>query len=176
MSTSAAQLLRRLEPAVRAVGECAPRAINPIETLDFASLLERADRGAIGSSAPVDVAKMRIAPTPEELARLGVALDLLLARGSRRAVIILGGQALITNVQNRTVERALDAQDSPSDPVDVDAALRIASPADGAPIRFLGPPAAIRHQSTVDSSTDLDEAHDSHSRPRPDVRSRAVGS
>gem|GEM_PF-2525923 len=161
---------------MRAVGEFAARAIDPIETLDFAALLDQVGQGAIGSNAPVDVTSMRVEPTADDLARLGAALDLLLARGSRRAVIILGGQVLITNVQNRTVERALDAQDSPSEPVDVDAALRIASATDGSPIRFLGPPAAIRIPTAAISPRGLAEAHDSHSPLRTAPRSCAVGS
>ncbi|KRF31922.1 TIGR02530 family flagellar biosynthesis protein [Paenibacillus sp. Soil787] len=45
---------------------------------------------------------------PEQLDKLSTAIDKVAAKGAKDALMILGGNALIVNVPNRTVVTALD--------------------------------------------------------------------
>ncbi|MFO0828873.1 MAG: hypothetical protein U0572_12095 [Phycisphaerales bacterium] len=161
MPVDAALLLRRLEPPVRLVGSLADRDDPPIETLDFAALVDRLGRGEVASGAPIDVSALASPPAEFEMRRLGLALDVLAARGARRALVVWGGRALVADVPSRRFERELDAQDSPSETVSVDAALRMHGPDERDQHRiawpsggFAGPIAAMRECAAPASARD----------------------
>jgi hypothetical protein len=140
-----ALLLRRLEPAVHAAGELPLRAPDAIETLDFATLVAQAQRGGLASGRSIDVSALGAPISSDETNDLSLALDALALRGSRRAVILFGSQALLVDVASRRFERDIAAQESQAGPVDVDAALRVPRRELARPDRVL---AALKPAST----------------------------
>jgi hypothetical protein len=158
-------LLRRLEPPVRpvapdAVGSPAWMSALPVEPLDaasFATLLGRARAGSIASGRlPVQRS------SGEELAldaapRIARALDMLEARGFRRAAVLYGQRLFIADVATRTLESEVLAQDGPM-PLAVDAAVRVPTPDEEGPTGVPGPPTAVQVPLGV---LDLLEARDS---------------
>jgi hypothetical protein len=158
-------LLRRLEPAVRPiVPESAPPPgwmsalpIEPLDAASFATLLGRARAGSIESGRlPVQRS------AGEELAidaapRIARALDMLEARGFRRAAVLYGQRLFIADVATRTLESEVLAQEGPM-PLAVDAAVRVPTPEEEGPSSVPGPPNAVQVPIGV---LDLLEARDS---------------
>lgn len=156
-------LLRRLEPAVRPAGETAGWLarldIEPLEESSFARLLGQARRGGIASdrlpTAPTEGEQLDLDGVP----RIAKAMDLLEARGYRRAVILYGQRMFVADIASRTLESELLAHDGPA-PVAVDCAVRVPTPSEERPNAVPGPPVAVGVPGAI---LELLEARDSHS-------------
>ena len=123
---------------------------------------------------PADASALRTSPSAEDLRDLGAALDLLASRGSQRAVILIGTRAFLADVATRSIEREIDAQDSPHGPIAVDAAIRVRPSGEESPHVFLAPPNAIRPLFADFSQDGVYTARDSQSLASTGRRDRAA--
>lgn len=113
MPIDPAQLLKRLEPAVRPCGASQRSADpnRPIDEQDFDALLTLVARGDLSSGRVVRSAFESDEPlTDAQLERLASAADQAEAAGADRAVMILDGRALVMDVPQRVIETELSAQ------------------------------------------------------------------
>ncbi len=122
------QLLKRLEPPVRPVsaddtGDPIPL---PTELQSFDQLMTLVARGDITSNRPVTV-DAHIDPPLEEAqkTRLAVAADVAQHNGSKHAVLMLDGRALILDVAQRLIHDELSGR-TPGGHSSVDAAVYVA--------------------------------------------------
>jgi len=114
MPVDPAQLLRRLEPAVRP-GSIGRRhdPQRPIEQQDFDQLLTMVARGNVSSGRHVRCDCALDDPlTDERLERLASAADQAEAAGSDRAVMIIDGRAMVMDVPQRVIETEISARAS----------------------------------------------------------------
>lgn len=163
MTLAARELLRRLAPALRPVAGVAA-SHGALGGADFGGLLERAQRGALRSDRPLDASGLTLPLDAEAIERLGGALDFLETCGVRRAILLYGGRGLVADVPSRRFEADVAAQEPPN-PIEVEVALRVATPEEPAPgesRRPLGPPAVgIASPSLLE----ILAARDSHEDP-----------
>ena len=110
MSTDATDLLRLLGSRVTGVGGASKAGASPsasssgLESADFAELLQKAQSGELTSGVPVSVAKdAGVTLSDTDLAMLTLAADKAETAGIRRAMVLTGDQALIMDVQTRTI-------------------------------------------------------------------------
>ncbi len=102
MTLNPLDLLRQLASGI--LPDAAPTPQPSIDQLGFAELLSRVQGGDIASNQPVDIAPgAKIELTPDQLKRLGVALDAAEAAGHDRVLALIDGQALTIDVQSRMV-------------------------------------------------------------------------
>lgn len=161
MPASGFALLQRLEPAVRPAGAPADPFRHPthaLETVSFASLLEQAHRGAIASGRLPSASELAEPLLEGAAPRIGHALDLLEAHGSRRAIVLYGSRMFVADVATRTIESELLAHEGPM-PERVDCAVRVPTPEEERPTSIPGPPNAV---SAPPGVVELLEARDSH--------------
>ena len=132
MAIDPAQLLRRLEPAVRPSGASPVRRAPgvPIEQRDFDSLLTLVASGDVHSGRPVRCDCELDPPLDDsQWQRLASAADQAEAEGSQRAVMILDGRALVMDVPERVIDTEVSAQPRANSFTRVDAAVFV--PGDG---------------------------------------------
>jgi hypothetical protein len=114
MTIDPAQLLRKLEPAIRPAAAPA-RAVDPqrpLEQRSFDELLTLVSAGGVDSGRPVSVrAGLALQPPLDEgqLGRLGRAVDTAAAEGSQRAVMLIDGRGLVADVAARSITDELTA-------------------------------------------------------------------
>jgi hypothetical protein len=98
-------LLRRLEPVVRAGGSLPKSATHGLfESRSFDELLAGAFAGRVRSDRPVQVAAEVQPPLDAaQLERLAMAADRAEAAGARRALMLLDGRGVIMDVATRSV-------------------------------------------------------------------------
>lgn len=135
MPVDPAQLLRRLEPAVRPgpSGAAAHRPNLPIERQDFDALLTMVASGRISSGRPVQCRCELSSPLDEQqLERLAAAADDAEAEGAQRAVMIIDGRAVVMDVPQRVIDTEVSAHGSARVFSGVDAAMYVPGPDDDA--------------------------------------------
>ena len=115
MSSSAAQLMRMLEPAVRPMGTPAPRVApqTPIEQQDFDEVLRNAQATEpvkISGHAQQRLSQMGVSLDDAQMAALGEATDRAAAKGANESLMLMDRLGLIVNIPNRTVVTALSQQ------------------------------------------------------------------
>lgn len=142
MKLKGADLLKRLEPAIRPVGDVRLDGRTPLDEAEFAELLGLARRGLVASDRAIDARSLTAPLDTEALLRIGRALDLLEAAGMRTALVVYGPRPLVVDVASRTIEHELSAQESPSW-WPVEAALRVVMPGEPLPSRVPGPPQGV---------------------------------
>jgi len=113
-----AELLRRLEPAVRPMGSPAPsvRPTKPVEQRSFEELLAgeaqdapAADPGAespglkLSAHAQQRLSERGVQLTDEQQKALADAADLAQSKGAKDSLMLMNRLALIVNIPNRTV-------------------------------------------------------------------------
>jgi hypothetical protein len=142
MTLNAAQLLNQLEPAVRP-GVAPARsgaARGALETQSFEQLLSMASRGQVDSGRQIEtVVELEPPLDPAQLERLAAAADQAEAAGSRRALMMIDGRAVVLDVRSRSIVGELNA--NASQPITgIDAALFVGSE-DDAPLdaQYRGP-------------------------------------
>lgn len=108
--TTGAQLLQSLGSVVRPdCAACAPNAPS-VEGLDFASLLSKADAGALSSGRSIKLGKnANVSLTDAQLQRLAKAADTAEASGAKRLLALIDGQGVVIDLASRTVEGSLGA-------------------------------------------------------------------
>jgi hypothetical protein len=95
-------LLARLASGI--LPDAAPAPQTSIDQAGFADLLEKVRAGELASSQPVEIAPgANVELSPEQLARLGVALDAAEAAGHDRVLALIDGKALTVDVSGRMV-------------------------------------------------------------------------
>lgn len=110
--TSAAELIGALGGVIspaRVTGDGASLTPGSLASGGFEALLELARGGEAATGRPViDAAALGL--DPEDMRRIGDAIDRAQAAGMDRALVLLGGTAYEVDVENRTVlgERTLD--------------------------------------------------------------------
>jgi hypothetical protein len=180
MTIDSAQLLRKLEPAVRPgppAGATRPLPV-PLERQGFDELLALVSRGGVSSARAVTIgagANLERDLEPAQLERLAAAADLAEAKGSRRAVMLIDGRGLVMEVGAREIAAEMSAV-SPPVTIDVDAAVYVLGEEDAAgrhggalplPGTGLVPPAIARHLEQLGSGA----ARGGTTAPRPSPRS-----
>lgn len=142
MPLDPADLLRRLEPAVRRAGPGPGRAPQPgVTDAGFGDLLSLVADGRVRSDAALTVAEDADLDPPlddDQFARLASATDQAELAGARRAVMLVDARAIVVDVPERRVERELAAMDGPLTDLDAAVAVPPADPLGGPPT--LGPP------------------------------------
>jgi hypothetical protein len=149
VSAEGAELLRLLASGpgsvgavsrVRPVGGQTPGGSASVEGADFAELLRRAEDGELTSGVPVTVEKgAGIELGEAELLKLTLAADKAEAAGIRRALVFTDSQALIMDVQSRTIVGAAEMKDGVA--AGVDGVIRLgAGPSSVEAERVLGVP------------------------------------
>lgn len=110
MSLSAAQLLRTLGSGlIPTPATSRPGAPSSSGGVDFASLLQRAQRGALPSHRGVTIDPAAGADlSPDQLDRLAQATDAAEVAGATRLFAILDGKGVVVDVATRTVRAAVD--------------------------------------------------------------------
>lgn len=142
MTVDATQLLKRLNPAVRpAYGASGGAgAATPIDQQSFDQLLTQASRGGIVSGRQVEVGcDMHPPLDASQLERLTSAADQAEASGSKRALMLIDGRAVVLDVSSRTIEAEVSSQSAAS-MYSVDSAIRVASDSDSdsTPLKYPG--------------------------------------
>ena len=143
MAINAAQLLKRLEPAVRPAS--APLggggARGPLETQSFDQLLSLASRGALSSGRQIDVAFDAQPPLEAgQLERLAAAADQAEAAGAKNALMLMNGRAFVMDVAHRRLTSEVSGDPSAARLVNIDAALHVPGDNELAAVGSLGPP------------------------------------
>lgn len=105
MTTVAAGLLRLLGGA-----EAQPSAVaspSGVAGADFASLLDAARAGRLGTAEPASIADgAGVSLTAEQLHRIGAAADRARSEGAAQALVLIDGMALRVDVLARQVKGA----------------------------------------------------------------------
>ncbi len=111
MNSSAASLLKLLGSGVRPDGATPIQLRGGVDPgIDFAELLRKAESGEIGSGRPVRIAPgVDLSLSEAQLDRLAKAADAAEAAGASRALTMLDGQALVLDIDSRTVQGAIDS-------------------------------------------------------------------
>lgn len=102
-----ADILKRLEPAVRPVEGDVPRRSGSIEQRSFRELIAESQ-----SNGPVSAATLKLADgieaTPDQRAALAKAANRAIAAGVERVMVLMDGRALVVDVPERRAEAELD--------------------------------------------------------------------
>lgn len=117
MGINAAQLLQSLGSGIVPGGVSRTNAVDGA-TFDFAALLQKAERGELESGRAVrvdDAADLDL--TPDQIERLNQAMDAADVAGARKLFAVIDGLGVVIDVPSRTIERAIDLQDSGADRV-----------------------------------------------------------
>jgi hypothetical protein len=142
-----AQLLRKLEPAVRPPSAPATAAAGcaPLERQTFDELMSLVSRGTVHSGRKVTVAAgARLAESLDEgqFDRLAAAADLAEGTGAGQAVMLIDGRGLVLDVTARSVTGELGGTGG-DQLIDIDAAVYVAGEDDeDAAMEGLLPPPA----------------------------------
>jgi flagellar operon protein len=91
------------KPTKRAPTQSTTQTGNP----SFQNLLQN-QLVRISHHAEVRLQQRGIQIQPEQLTKIGSAIDQAAAKGAKDSLMLLGGMALIVNIPNRTVVTALD--------------------------------------------------------------------
>ena len=145
MSLHAAQLLKRLEPAIRPGSSPIPptQPRGTIESQSFEQLLSLASQGAMPSGRQVDVAIDLNPPLDaSQLERLAAAADQAEASGSTRALMLMDGRAFVVDLQSRSLVAELSAS-SQTSIQNVDAAIVVPGDEISTPGTMSGPGAGV---------------------------------
>lgn len=149
MSTEATELLRMLGGGAAGVGAASKiRGVTTqggsagsagVENADFAELLQQAQSGTLSSGVQVSVGKdAGVSLSDTDLAMLTLAADKAEAAGIRRAVVLTGDQALIMDVQTRTIVGKADMKDGVLS--GIDGVIRVGAGGAGAEVEKTVPP------------------------------------
>ncbi len=152
MTINAGDLLRVLGSGVRPDGaSLGAGARPPIEGLDFASLLRRAETGSIGSGREVTL-PAGIELSEESKQRLAAAADAAEASGARTLLAVVGGSALLVDVATRIASHAAPGPGGVVTAIDAAVSLD-APPTDSAPgpIGAAGPRGFIANRFVADA-------------------------
>ncbi|MCA3004346.1 MAG: hypothetical protein LW650_09705 [Planctomycetaceae bacterium] len=134
MTTDASMLLRKLAGAstgVRMTGQTPDAPAAP--SADFATLLSKAQGGALNSNLPVTLAPRTDAYLePEQLQRISSAADAAQAAGMETAAVLIDGKAFVLDVRTRQITGRIDAENGPV--TRIDGVIAVPDlPADAAP-------------------------------------------
>ena len=117
MSINAAQLLQALGSGIVPGGVSKSNSLEGA-TFDFAALLQKAERGELESGRPVridDAAQVDL--SPEQIERLNQAADAADVAGARKLFAVIDGLGVVIDVPSRTIEKAVELQNSDADRV-----------------------------------------------------------
>lgn len=102
-------LIRMLAAGVRPDSGAAPLGKAPLEGADFATLLQRVERGETSSKRPVEIAPdAKVELSDDQHAQLSDLIDRAEAAGAARILVQLDGANLLVDVQTRTIERIIE--------------------------------------------------------------------
>ncbi|MFK7961427.1 MAG: hypothetical protein AB8G96_12985 [Phycisphaerales bacterium] len=122
MTIDPADLLRRLEPAVRRGGPGPRSAPRPdVSGAGFGDLLALVADGSLRSDEALTLADGTLiepALNEDQFERLASATDQAERAGARRAVMLLDGRAIVIDVTERKIDQELAAVDGPLTGVD----------------------------------------------------------
>jgi hypothetical protein len=153
MTIKSAQLLKRLDPAVRpniAPARGGAGGMRPaFEAQSFDQLLSLASKGAVHSGRQIELG---FDPSPpldsSQLERLAAAADRAQAAGAKHALMMIDGRGFVLDVESRTLTSEL-SHDSTSSIVNIDAAVFVAADDEALSGDALSPPSALMPQAVA---------------------------
>jgi hypothetical protein len=143
MASSAAQLLKHLNPAVRPsfAGSSAAQSRPPVEGQSFEQLLASARTGAMRTGKQIEIG-CDVNPPLEagQLERMAQAADQVEASGAHCALMMIDGRSFVLDVASRTIQAEMRPDGSGGSAIHrVDAAVAVGGLQDSAAANVLKP-------------------------------------